>query len=181
MPAGAAPPLPDLLLLARYYGSPPDAPAGGAAGADAARRTHLHNAAQTLLAALLRPGGAWRARAEAAGSPEAAWPPAAASRLASLLRRHRMRQGAAAPVPLQQLRDWKPQVVVAAVACVSHAARAPAGMVGAGATGLTDYLLRLAPSEDSCMAGELLGLALMSGEWDAWRPHVGGVAPVLER
>jgi len=72
-------------------------------------------------------------------------------------------------------------MVVAAVACVSHAGRVPPALLAAAAVVTIDYLLRLAPTADSCMAGELLDLALLSGEWDAWRPHVGSITPVLQR
>lgn len=176
----AAAQLPDLLLLGSFWGaaplpaaaSPGDAPRGAAAAAAAQA---LHGAAQALLSALLAPPPAGAPAAAAGG-----WPPAAARELIGLVRAHRARHGGAPPSP-QTLRRWRPRIAVAAAAAVPHARHAPAALLSAVACCLVDCLLRLAPSHDSCMAGELLELALLSGEWGAWRPYAGGAAPLLQR
>jgi hypothetical protein len=164
--------LPDVLLLASYWGAPTQGP------------PQLHNAAQALLASLLQPTAPWRLKGggPAGGAcPLRAWPPPAATELVSLVRAHYAQLGGPAPLTPQQLRRWRPYVVAAAGAAVPHAAAAPPALLAAVGVCLVGCLVRLAPSEDSCMAGELLELALLSGQWGAWRPHVGGAAPLLQR
>jgi hypothetical protein len=176
-PAARAP-LPDLLLLGSYYRVP--------SLADSAPVQPLHHAASTLLSSLLAPPPPPGRRGTGGGGggpspPRPAWPPPAALELLALLRAHRTHHGGGTPVPIQQLRRWRPQIVVAALAVVSHADAAPPGLLSSVARGLLDCLVRLAPAPGSCLAAELLELALLSGQWDVWRPHVGSVAPLLQR
>ncbi len=161
LPQAAGMVRPDLLLF-------------GSFGWAATASEELRDAAQALLSAYLRSFPKPHSPTYATMPSAVTWPPCVLQ-LAVL--------AAACPqgVPLSQLQQCLPHIVVAATACVTYPEQVPPELLRVTAAALLDLLLGAAPSVASAAAAHLLAQALGSEHAHLWQPHLGKPAWLLGR